>query len=127
MAKANISTSSGTTIIVEGTPEEVAKIIAAVGDPMPAPSGRDHKKQQHANAQSNQKTSRRSGLTGLILDLKAEGYFKEKRSLNDVRVALEQNGHIYPNTTVAPILLALTKSKEIGRVKDGAKWAYVHR
>lgn len=127
MAKANISTSSGTTIIVEGTPEEVAKIIAAVGDSIPASSGRDDERQQHADPQPNQETPRRPGLTGLILDLKAEGYFKEKRSLNDVRVALEQNGHIYPNTTVAPILLALTKSKEIGRVKDGAKWAYVHR
>ncbi len=127
MAKANISTSSGTTIVVEGTPEEVAKIIAAVGDPIPASTGRTDKGRQHADPQPDQETPRRSGLTGLILDLKAEGYFKEKRSLNDVRVALEQNGHIYPNTTVAPILLALTKSKEIGRVKDGAKWAYVHR
>ncbi|MEI8014572.1 MAG: hypothetical protein WCH20_06995 [Nitrospira sp.] len=127
MAKANISTANGTTIVVEGTPEEVSKIIAAVGGAS-TPSKPLHGEKLGTSVKAiPSKNPKKSGLTGLILDLKAEGYFKEKRFLNDVRLVLEQSGHIYPNTTVAPILLALTKLKELGRVKDGAKWAYVHR
>ena len=127
MAKANISTANGTTIVVEGTPEEVSKIIAAVGDSTSVPKLARDKETGADGFEPKAGKPKRSGLTGLILDLKGEGYFREKRSLNDVRLALEQSGHIYPNTTVAPILLILTKSKELGRVKDGAKWAYVHR
>jgi hypothetical protein len=128
MAKAHIATQSGTTIDIEGTPEEVAKIVASVGETTVPAHGSTRTRRSSGKTSGSARRSRKGkGPTQYVLELKEEGFFKQKRSLNDVRLALEQKGHIYARTSLSPILLNLTKSTQLGRVKDGSQWAYVHR
>jgi hypothetical protein len=129
MASANIKSATGAKITVEGTPTEIAQIIAAIEQTRPFTKASERVNSHASSTKRNRSSSngKSRGPTGYVSELKNDGFFKERRSLNDVRLALEQNGHIYPRTTLSPVLLALVKSKELGRVKSGHTWAYVHR
>ncbi len=69
------------------------------------------------------------GATSIILQLKSEGFFKTKKALGEVQAELEKKGHIYPTTSLSPLLLLLVKRGELGRLRDNNNnnWVYVHR
>ncbi len=124
MAKANIVLPNGSKVDIEGTPDEIQKILEALGKSShgdsttttdtPAPARIPRKKEK-------------LGLTGLLLELKTQGFFREKRSLKEIQERLESEGFIYPTTSIQPILLNLLKSRQIGRVKEDGTWKYVNR
>ena len=119
MAKANIGLPDGTKIVIEGSVEEVARIVALVQGTTGQPSAREAKAAPAKKA--------KPGTKDHILELKAEGFFKDKRSLAEVQKALEARGHIYAVTSLSGPMLELIRSKELGRIQENRKWMYVHR
>jgi hypothetical protein len=116
VAKANVVKPDGTTIVVEGSAEEVAAVLAKLSSPARTSSP----------TRSSQSTNSRLGLVAqLVNDLVGEGYFKSKRSLADVQRRLEELGHIFPNTTISPCLTRMVKKRALRRLKDSKVWVYV--
>ena len=120
MPKATIEKPDGTNIIVDGTPEQVARILQLVEDSSMEAESRPRR--------APRKEKSKTTIKGLILELKREGFFKEKRSLSEVKAELASRGHIYSSASLSPKLLALVlDDKELWRVKEGGSWVYVHR
>jgi len=121
MAKAKIKTQSGAVITVEGTQQEVSRILAdferatAVGRAKEAIA-------KDKTARKEQK--KRIAASDLVVELKEEGYFNKPRSLTDVANTLEEKGYIYPVTTLSGVMLGLIQKKLLGRKKLKGKWVY---
>lgn len=120
MAKANIDLPDGTKIVIERSVDEVAKIVSLVqGTTEPPP----RKKVKPSPIKKKTKCT----IKDYVRELKDEGFFKQKRALSDVKKALDTRGHIYALTSLSGQMLDLVRSKELGRIKEGRKWMYVHR
>jgi hypothetical protein len=67
-------------------------------------------------------------LTGRVLAVKDEGFFKTQRSLGEVREALGSRGWHYPVTTLSGAMQGLVRQRQLRRerVSDGKKkvWRY---
>jgi hypothetical protein len=127
MAKANLIFQDGTKVNIEGTAEEVDKLLSrfSIGESAPTPKkyARGKKKvngQQIVGAKTNRK-----GPQTLIEDLASENYFKSKRTINDIQNKLEEKGHIYALTSISAPLLRLTRKKVLRRLKEQNGWVYV--
>jgi hypothetical protein len=74
------------------------------------------------------KGERTGTLTGRILAIGAEGFFKEQRSLSEVREALGSRGWHYPATTLSGTMQSLVRQRHLRRerVTVGGKqvWKY---
>ena len=132
MAKANLTLPDGTTVKIEGTAEEAATLLTRFtgGDQGGggAPAHRKKASKKKATKKRGGKSSTRSKRTGprdLIRELADEDYFKSKRTLQDVQKKLEEQGHIYAQTSLSNPLLALTKARTLRRLKDKKRWVYV--
>ena len=118
MAKAHITTKAGTKVTIEGTPDEVAKLVGQFeGAPV------RHKKdmQRVTERRSRPKT----GPINLLAELIDGGFFKKPRELSAIRIALEEQGHFYPVTSLSPTVLRLVRKRELRRIKDKSRWLYV--
>ena len=122
MAKANIETSSGLKIMVEGTAEEIASIVAQVK------SG-EHTPQQHTISEKKSRRSETSStsLVGLIQELKGNGFFNTPKKVKDVKNELAQQTHHYPLESISTALIRRVKNGELGRIKEGKIWVYAKR
>jgi hypothetical protein len=118
MAKAHVTTKSGAKIIIEGTPDEVATLVARLESGVQTATKK--------TTTSERKEKVRTTPTGLIVDLIDGGFFKNPKELSAIRLVLEEQGHYYPVTTLSPILLRLIRKRELRRVKDGKRWLYVN-
>jgi hypothetical protein len=138
MANANLVLPDGTTVAIEGTAEEVALLLDRFSGSGTPPSDqkpvRQRTKKRRAAKRSGESTSRApSGTTDYIRELIEEDFFKAPRGLSDVKNKLAEGGHIYPLTNLSPVMLGLTKKRELRRIKEGAKkgkggtWKYVNR
>ena len=127
MARANIVLPDGTRVTIEGTADEVAKLLKKFSqDTAPSTSRRSSSsKAKRGNAPSKKKT-RRKGPTGLILGLRDEGFFKSRKTLPDIQRKLEEQGHIYAQTSLSPVLVRLVRARELRRLKDKKGWVYVN-
>jgi len=67
-------------------------------------------------------------LTGRLLAIKAEGFFKTQRSLGEVRESLGSRGWHYPLTTLSGVMQGLVRQRQLRRERtsDGKKriWRY---
>ena len=67
-------------------------------------------------------------LTGRVLAIKSEGFFKTQRSLGEVREALGSRGWHYPLTTLSGVMQGLVQQRLLRRerVSAGKKkvWKY---
>lgn len=111
MAKALIKTKNGLKIEVEGTPEEIAKIVS------------DVKQKTEIMKRTKQKVT----ATAVIRKLEEDGFFDKSRNLSEIKEKLAEHGLIYPITSLPSILLPLIRRRELGRTKTGKKWGYVKR
>ena len=118
MTKAHLITKDGTKITIEGSHEEVAAMIGHLG-------GQGSKKRLPATGAARHKSRAKPTAIGLISELIDGGFFKKPKGLGAVRLALEEQGHFYPVTTLSPVLLRLVKKKELRRIKDEKRWLYV--
>lgn len=117
MAKAQLTTRSGTIITIEGTREEVADLIAQFGGGTKTPEKASRKRQAPSAA--------KSGPVNLISELIDGGFFKKPKELGAIKLALEEQGHYYPVTTLSPLLLRLVRKRQLRRIKDKKRWLYV--
>jgi hypothetical protein len=120
MAKAKITTSSGTIITIDGTAAEVKEIISVI----------KHKEETHHRKVTSKKQRERKKMntaTDVILSLRESGYFNKPKKLLEIKMALEEQGMIYPVTSLSPILLKLVRKRLLGRIKEDKKWSYVKR
>jgi len=117
MAKAKIKSKNGTQIYIEGSPEEVSKIIS------------DFKKHEErfAKIKAMKKTRSRITATDFILNLCEEGFFDKPKTIIDIKDKLAENGLIYPITTLSGVLIGLIRKRELGRIKKEKMWGYVKR
>ena len=67
-------------------------------------------------------------LTGRVLLVKAEGFFKAQRNLSEVREILRTRGWHYPLTSLSGAMQALVRQRQLRRerVSSGSKqvWKY---
>jgi|SRR5208282_2223830 len=119
MAKATITNDKGLKIVVEGSPEEVQKIV----------------EQMHGGARGTKKQTRSPAKTGkrlptatdAILELSAEGFFDKPKALADIKQKLASQGMIYPITSLSAVVLGIVRRRQLGRVKEEGRWSYVSR
>jgi hypothetical protein len=132
MAKANISTKDGTTIQIQGTAEDIAKIVACLGTQGAgtAPSGiplapARKKRRGTASAKAKRGGKTKTGPASLVADMIGGGASKKPKVLTAVMSELKQGGHFYTDASIAVALLRAVKRKELRRVKEDDNWAYV--
>jgi len=124
MAKADLTLPDGTTVAIDGSPDEITKILSAFGPGRAAPASK--RRSRRGGATPGRAPRSGKGPTAYIIQLREEGFFKSKRSLGDIQKKLEEQGHIYAITSLSPILVTLVRRKDLRRVKEGKRWAYVH-
>jgi hypothetical protein len=122
MPTSNLVLPDGTKVSIEGSANEVASIINRISQTTKPKTETKHS--------TESRTTRRTkaipkGPTGHILSLNTEGYFKERRALADIQKKLEEKGFIYARTSLSPVLVRLTRKREIRRIKTSKGWVYV--
>lgn len=131
MAKANLTLANGTKATFQGSPEEVAKLITLLSgsqaQSLTEPAVRAGHSKTKGGVRSPGSGRKPSGQTGLITELKEEGFFKIKRSIADIQKKLEEGGHIYAQTSLSMPLTRLTRARVLGRIKENGVWKYVNR
>jgi hypothetical protein len=120
MAKAHITTRTGTKITIEGTPKEVAELVAQLGEKADAPRVLNRPDKKAAKRQDKQKAT----PINLISSLIDGGFFRKPKDLAAVKIALEEMGHYFPVTTLSPALLRLVRRRQLRRIKDQKRWLY---
>ncbi len=128
MTRATLTLPNGTKVTVEGDSGEIEAMLRTFGAPG-VESARDVAQAQGPAppTRSRSQTDREpGGPTGYIRHLKTEGYFREKRSLNDIKKKLEEMGHIYPSHDISPRLVRLVRMRELRRLKEAGIWKYVN-
>ena len=131
MEKANIVLPDGTKVTIEGTAAEVATLLEKFSaDTKPSTSSltsRSSKPKGSKKAGANKKKAQsRKGPTGFILGLRDDGFFKTRKIISDIQKKLEEQGHIYAQTSLSPVLVRLVRAKELRRLKEKKGWAYVN-
>ena len=119
MAKTNIETKDGTKITIEGTPEEVSRIVALYQTPVEKRPQKEFKKFEKGNAKLT--------VTDIARELIVEGFFNKPTGLAELKQGLEEQGHFIPITTLSGVVLSLVKSRELRRIKKEKRWTYVQR
>ncbi len=117
MPKAEIMSKDGTKIVVDGTPEEIARIIEDV---------RRKDERRVKRGQSEERGSSRTA-TDYILELREQGFFNKPKSLGEIKDKLAEAGLIYPITSLSGVVLAQVRKKNLGRTKRDGVWGYVRR
>ena len=122
MAKANITTTQGTKITIEGDPQEVAAVIKRLESDYVARTAGSKVSKKSGTPKATR--SRRETPISLVSSLIDGGFFKKPKDLGAVKTALEELGHFYPVTTLSPALLRLVRKRELRRIKDKKRWLY---
>ena len=122
MAKAHITLPEGIVMRVEGTPDEIASVVARF----------QHKPKEskvttsvgESKAGREKRKSGRPQVTDLVANLIDGGFFKKPKDLAAVKGALEEMGHLYPVTTLSPTLLRQVRKRNLRRIKQDKRWIY---
>jgi len=121
MAKATIKSKTGAVITVEGSDSEISNILSV----FERTSVVGHAKEAATKSQARKKeTKKRLAASDLVINLKEDGFFEKPKSLSDISKALEEQGYLYPVTTLSGIVLSLVQKKNLRRKKIEGKWAY---
>jgi hypothetical protein len=118
MAKAHLTTKAGTTIVIEGSTEEVAALVRQIQEDAP-PGEKTWPPRRQKRGKSAKPTPQ-----NLISSLIDGGFFRKPKDLASVKVALEEIGHFYPVTTLSPALLRLVRGRQLRRIRDKKRWMY---
>jgi hypothetical protein len=116
MAKAQISFPDGTTVKLEGTPDEINAVVV-----------RARKTQETGRRRASVKVKARSRppqLVDMIANLIDGGFFKKPKDLAAVKTALEEMGHHYPVTTLSGAMLRQVRKRNLRRLKKDKRWVY---
>ena len=116
MVKANVKTESGIIVNLDGTPQELIELIDTL-----------EKKELVKKKKILQKKNTKMSIGDLILELKEDGFFSKPKSLVEIKNGLAEKGQIYSINTLSTQVLRQVKRRNLGRIKEGDKWAYVQR
>lgn len=125
MAKARITTSKGTKIFIEGEPSEINQILSTIKENESAPVRNGES--QSTGIRKRLSKQKNNTATDIIISLRETGYFNKPRTLVDIKNALQEQGMIYPMTTLSGVLLKQVRKRMLGRIKQDKKWCYVKR
>lgn len=119
MPKAHLTMKGGTTVVIEGSTEEVAALIKKFDGDMPT-------RDQATRRRGPKETGSASKATpqNLVSSLIDGGFFRKPKDLATVKVALEEMGHFYPVTTLSPALLRMVRARQLRRIRDKKRWMY---
>jgi hypothetical protein len=121
MAKAIIKSKTGALITIEGSEAEVSGILAT----FERSTTIGHAKQAMTKARTAAKEDKkRLGASDLVVGLKEEGFFEKPKGLGEIGKALEEQGYLYPVTTLSGIVLSLVQKRFLRRKKLDGKWVY---
>jgi len=121
MVKATIKSKSGAVITVEGSEKEVSGIIAI----FERATFVGHAKEVIAKTQTAKKEQkRRATASDLLVGLKEDGFFDKPKSLAEVSKGLEEQGYIYPVTTLSGVVRGLVQKKLLRRNKGDGRLVY---
>ena len=121
MVKATIKSKTGAVITVEGSESEVSNILSV----FERTSVVGHAKEAATKSQSRMKeTRKRLAASDLVINLKEDGFFEKPKSLSDISKALEEQGYLYPVTSLSGIVLGLVQKRTLRRKKAEGKWVY---
>jgi len=120
MTKTNIITKDGTKIVIEGSPQEVAALVNQLK------IGIHTAKTRNTGRAEKYKSRPKATPINLIAELIDGGFFKKPKELSAIRLALEEQGHYYPVTSLSPALLRLVRKRYLRRIKDKKRWLYVN-
>ena len=118
MVHAEITLKDGTKMLLDGSPEEIMQIKEKLED-----NSKTHVNLAHKDKRS---ISDKEGPLGRITNLIHEGYFKEKRTISDIKNKLAENAIFYDNTVLSPSLLRLIRKGLLRRIKEEGQWRYVN-
>ncbi len=121
MAKATIKSSTGAIITVEGSEEEVSKILSAYEKASVVGRAKQAIARHKAVKRDDKK---REGAGDLVIKLREEGFFNKPKGLGEVSEALEAEGFLYPTTSLSGVVLGLVKKRELRRKKVDGRWVY---
>jgi hypothetical protein len=118
MAKARITRPGGTTVVIEGSPDEVAELVKRIEGGSSLANA-----QEQLDVRGKPKKGKPT-LPDYLADLIETGFFKEPKDLSAVQKRLAEMGHVYPVTTLSPTLLRRVRGRELRRLKQNGKWYY---
>jgi hypothetical protein len=124
MAKASITLPDGTAVNIEGSPEEIARVMQLYG---PTHVREEKSPTRKKKGRPTEKPKVKEGPRFYVAELLEQGFFKEKRSIIDLQRKLEEEGHIYAQTSLSAPLLHYLKAKRLRRVKEEDIWLYTNR
>ena len=118
MAKAQIITSQGIKVNIEGTPAEITAVVHDLERKRAAQQGLPAGRRRKAKPG-------RASLIDLVESLIDGGFFKKPRDLGGIKGALAEMGHHYPLTTLSPAMLRQVRKRNIRRIREKKRWLYV--
>ena len=121
MPKATIKSKTGAIITIEGTKEELARILS---DFERMSVVQEIKTKASKESIKKKDESKRRTASDLIVELREEGFFAKPKTLGEIAEALEKSGYIYPTTTLSGVVMGLVQKKLLGRKKVNGKWVY---
>lgn len=134
MAKAKITTDSGATVELEGSPEEIAKIMGLYNKTELVKQAVDSnvaepEKISSANRKFSKMKTANPTMTDSIKELIVNGFFDKPRGLADIKNKLEEYGVFIAITSLSERALFLTKKRDLRRIKDSktSRWCYVKK
>src|SRR5262245_10130425 len=115
MAKADIRLPDGTTVKLEGSPDEISTVVERWREKQQQPRrrGRNEVKTKGPTKGKRQRVQ----LVDLIANLIDGGFFKKPKDLAAVKGALAEMGHHYPVTTLSGAMLRQVRSRNLRRLK----------
>lgn len=119
MAKAHITTRDGLKVTIEGTTQEVAALVSQMKSGI-------SKEPAMIKASSKHRSRPKATPVNLISELIDGGFFKKPKELGAIKIALEEQGHYYPVTSLSPAMLRLVRKRQLRRIKDKKRWLYVN-
>ncbi len=122
MAKAKWTLPNGTKVDIDGSAEEVAKLMSLLTTGMQDKKGATGSKKARPSKGKGKKP--KTGPKPLIVDLIDAGFFKARQSIKDIQKKLEAQGHIYAQSSLSPALQRLVREKLLNRVKVEGLWYY---
>lgn len=129
MAKAHITTKDGTTILIEGTTEEVAALMARydgqTSAQLPLKEASKPLVAKKVGGKAKRGARPKVGPASLIAEMISGSTFKKPKTLSEIQKELVQSGHYYPDASIAVALLRAVKARSLRRLKQGDGWAYV--
>lgn len=126
MPKANITLPDNTKIIIEGSEAEVRKLLTVYSgrDKKGATSVKGKSKKKKSKTVSKKPRKQTNTPTTLVRKLINEGFFDDKRNINEVQERLRSLGHVLEEEALGSPLLRLTRQRELSREKGADGWVY---